>query len=348
MSTRPKRSRRQSAKAQEASLSPVAPGSPAKPKPKGRGTELNVQYLLQNPKSQLTKMDIGEILKAEAWTMLSPDSQAVLSTLLPPTAFHDYKSYIDSPHPKGSSSTQSSSSGVLDLAVFKDSHFNSAARTFQDHIFSGWKTETQAGKVQRYIAGIRDGSLSAPYKDEVWEKDNGVLAPIPSPVTAQTNDSAASARAGQAAGVKLERYGGCCGAQGWRCNLLQETFLWLDVVVEKDVVIQSLNPRTRAVTVLLPGSTMQYLPADLLSRTPGDPDDSMSSIEFTGPSMLENAILDMDGRVEKNKRPNGNAWKTLTIWRWREDDAAESAEERWGRESHGTLFYIRGCFYHDR
>ncbi|KAF9032283.1 hypothetical protein BDZ89DRAFT_1234534 [Hymenopellis radicata] len=264
--------------------------------------------------------------------------------LLPPTACHDYQSYVDSTHPKGSSLTQSSSSGVLDLAVFKDPHFNSAARTFQDHIFSGWKTETHAGKVQRYIDGIRDGSLSAPYKDEVWENDDRVLVPIPSPVAARTsgvNDS-------QAADVKLSDMVAAAVLKVGDVISYKRHFSGLDVVVEKDAVIQSLNPRTRAVTVLLPDSTTQYLPADLLSRTPGDPDDSIWNATFTGPSMLENAILDMDGRVEKNKRPNGNAWKTLTVWRWREDDAVESVDERFGRESHGTLFYIRGCFYHDR
>ncbi|KAF8910248.1 Asx homology domain-containing protein [Mucidula mucida] len=328
MSSRPKRTTRQSTKAQEVSSSPVASGSTAKTKPKAKEAELNVQYLLQNPKSQLTRMDIADILNAEVWTMLSPESQAILSTLLPPTAFHEYKSYVDSTHPKGSSSTQSSSSGVLDLAVFKDSHFNSAARTFQDHIFSGWKTETQAGKVQRYLDGIRDGSLSAPYKDEVWEKDNGVLVPIPRTSTSKTsgvNDSVASARAGQAADVKLSDMVAAAVLKVGDVISYKRYFSGLDVVVEKDAVIQSLNPRTRAVTVLLPSGTTQYLPADLLSRTPGDADESIRSTT-----------------------PNGNAWKTLTVWRWREDDAAESVDERWGRESHGTLFYIRGCFYHDR
>ena len=65
--------------------------------------------------------------------------------------------------------------------------------------------------------------------------------------------------------------------------------------------------------------------------------------------MLETGILDLDGRMEKSQRPNGNAWKCFTIWRWRNGSDSEYSpyDSRGGRESHGTLFYLRSSFYHE-
>ena len=63
-------------------------------------------------------------------------------------------------------------------------------------------------------------------------------------------------------------------------------------------------------------------------------------------SMLENGILDIDGRLRKSQRPNGNAWKCFTVWRWRAGgDCTENS--RGGRDNYGTLFYIRGSYYHE-
>lgn len=77
-------------------------------------------------------------------------------------------------------------------------------------------------------------------------------------------------------------------------------------------------------------------------------------MDISSPSQLENGVLDTDGRVERARRPNGNAWKCFTVWRWREDvewegEFGTSANDgKQGRENHGTLFYLRGNFYHDR
>jgi hypothetical protein len=70
---------------------------------------------------------------------------------------------------------------------------------------------------------------------------------------------------------------------------------------------------------------------------------------ITSPTMLETGLLDMDGRIEKAQRPNGNAWKRVSVWRWRDGtlDGGVGEGERGGRENHGTLFYLRGCYYHD-
>jgi hypothetical protein len=73
-------------------------------------------------------------------------------------------------------------------------------------------------------------------------------------------------------------------------------------------------------------------------------------MEITTPTMLETGILDLDGRVERAKRPNGNAWKCFTVYRWREDAETNlnSNDVRGGRENHGTLFYLRQSFASER
>jgi hypothetical protein len=58
--------------------------------------------------------------------------------------------------------------------------------------------------------------------------------------------------------------------------------------------------------------------------------------------MLETGVLDLDGRIDRSARSVGNAWKSFTVWRWRDDtDVLGLTDERGGRENHGTLFYLR-------
>ncbi|SJL18545.1 uncharacterized protein ARMOST_22139 [Armillaria ostoyae] len=302
----------------------------------------NMQFLLKNPRSALTKLDISTIFSAETWSLLSEDSQAVLSTLLPPTAFCGYQQSIDASHPSKDASSPSSSSGTLDPSIFTDAHFLSAAHTFQDHIFSGWASDSHTAKVEKSKQGIRDGTLSAPYKDEEWDNQNG-------------NDAQwltlpkSSARAGQAAEVKFTDLVHNAIIQVGDLISYKRNFTNGNIVIKKDALVQSIDRRTKCLTLLLPSGSTQHLPAVLLGRVPGNPDDSIRSITITSPSMLETGLLDIDGRIERGKRPNGNAWKSFTLWRWKDsNEELISLDERGGRESHGTLFYIRGCFYYDR
>jgi hypothetical protein len=106
--------------------------------------------------------------------MLSPDSQSRLAALLPPTAFSSFQPSIGSDHPAATDliNVEFNVSGTVDPSLFTDSHFLAAAHTFQDHLFSDWLSDAHAEKVKKYEEGIRDGSLAAPWKDEVWERDN--------------------------------------------------------------------------------------------------------------------------------------------------------------------------------
>ena len=139
-------------------------------------------------------------------------------------------------------------------------------------------------------------------------------------------------------------------------------------VIEKDVIVsfhfflrlfiylqspqvQSIHPKTYALTILTQSGPVKYLPPHLLMDPPEEPSAPMLSMTITSPSMLETGLLDTDGRMEKTRRPNGNAWKSFTVWRWRGGDAGagnwREGDERGGRENHGTLFYLRGSYYHE-
>ena len=61
---------------------------------------------------------------------------------------------------------------TLDPTVFSSPFFLSAAHTFQDHLFSSWLGKKAAADLERFMQGMRDGSLSADWKDEVWEREH--------------------------------------------------------------------------------------------------------------------------------------------------------------------------------
>lgn len=128
-----------------------------------------------------TLKNYQDLINADTWNLLSPDSRVHLSTLLPPTAFLEFQPSIGPDHPastrmdatvRETSDGSDPVSGFVDPSLFTDPHFLAAAHTFQDHIFSGWLTESHLEKFKRYEQGVMDGSLAAPWKDEVWEKEN--------------------------------------------------------------------------------------------------------------------------------------------------------------------------------
>ena len=100
-------------------------------------------------------------------------------------------------------------------------------------------------------------------------------------------------------------------------------------------------------TVLTQPGQEKDLPPHLLSRDPLEPSAPTRSMTISSPSMLETGILDIDGRLKKAQRPNGNAWKCFTVWRWRSGGDCGQNSPRGGRENYGTLFYNRGSYYHE-
>lgn len=99
----------------------------------------------------------------------------------------------------------------------------------------------------------------------------------------------------------------------------------------------------------MPKDTIHSLPPSLTCHNPSDPSSDVLSLTITTPQMLETHILDNDGTVKKDQRPNGNAWKCFTVFRWREGCITNNTtDQRGGRDVHGTLFYLRGSYYYDR
>ena len=85
----------------------------------------------------------------------------------------------------------------LNPSIFNDPHFLAAAHTFQDHLYSNWLSGAHAEKVRLFQDGIRDGSLAAPWKDEVWERDHPAVSETPAPL-ANEGGPESGARAGYA------------------------------------------------------------------------------------------------------------------------------------------------------
>ena len=85
-------------------------------------------------------------------------------------------------------------SDILDTSIFTDPHFLAAARTFQDHIYSDWMSDAHREKVTKFKGGIRDGTLAAAWKDDVWYKNNKQTQP--KLVENSSNTAESSARAG--------------------------------------------------------------------------------------------------------------------------------------------------------
>ncbi|KAG7093708.1 hypothetical protein E1B28_007362 [Marasmius oreades] len=326
--------------------------------------EYELSDLLEYPQSALTTMDISNLINASTWEMLSPEYRAKLAKLLPPTAFKGYSPNISSNHPayqssptvEGSSSSDNPNHdpdpNTVDPNFFNDLHFLAAARTFQDHIYSGWLTEEHKAKVKQWEEDVRDGKVAAPWKDEEWEKN----AAVEEAEEAEETSAAGSASKSQtqtnrgmpALEIRLHELARHSVIQVGDILSYKRHFNNLDLTVEKDVLIYSNNTRQRSLTIFLERETTQHLPLNLLLPDPEpDPTGTTQSIEVTSPTMLETAILDLDGRVGKDRRPNGNAWKCFTVWRWREGTEG-GGDEKGGRENHGTLFYLRGCIYSDR
>ncbi|KAG6811925.1 hypothetical protein H0H92_005256 [Tricholoma furcatifolium] len=331
---RPRRTIRPPARLIETETVAPPPRKRKKPEP---AEQLHV--LLTSPKSQLVRMDISDVINANTWNMLSEESKASLKGLLPPTAFRGFRDSIPANHP---SITNGSAMPVeppapegdaeVESGIFKDSYFLSAAHTFQDHIYSNWLSDKHMEDVRKYEEGVKNGTLAAPWKDEEWERNNPL-------------EDESKTRQSQ---IKLSTLVEKGILQVADVIVLKHHFAAVGILVEKDAVIRSIHPKTHAITVLIhPGSTT-HLPTHLISPSPAQPSAPTQEAVVTAPAQLENALLDNDARIERSQRPNGNAWKSMSVWRWRGTIPSEDVGDgRWGRANHGTLFYLRGTYQNE-
>ncbi|KDR66165.1 hypothetical protein GALMADRAFT_259624 [Galerina marginata CBS 339.88] len=353
---RPRRTVRQPVKApQLVAPEPVPRVIKQKPTPE-IDPEKFIKTLLESSKSDLVSLDMHDIINSNTWSMLSEDARTHLKTLLPPTAFSGYQETLGSDHPALEDKMDvdehplaASSNAEINPSVFNDSHFLAATRTFQDHLYLNWFSQTHVEKVKQFQEAIIKGTLAAPWKDEVWERDNP--APAPSTEVEPTSSFSiaceSNARAGGASEIKLYMLVKNKIIRVGDVITYRRSFATSEII-EKDAIIQSIHPRTYALTMLTQRGPEKDLPAHLLSEEPSEPSDSTLSMTITSPTMLETGLLDIDGRMEKSRRPNGNAWKCFSVWRWRAGAEYNPYDSRGGRENHGTLFYLRGSFYHER
>ncbi|KXN89536.1 hypothetical protein AN958_05562 [Leucoagaricus sp. SymC.cos] len=363
MSDRPRRSLRQPtrlAATQEgkSALSTDAVAGPSRqakrkaPEPVDPQTQL--RNILENPKSVLTTMDISELLNANNWNLLPDDSQNALMALLPSAAFTDDLSGVDQLRlDEAMPGSDQLVKRSLNLNIFHDAHFLDAAHTFQDHLFSGWFTAAHHEKLAVYLDGIRNGTLSAPWKDEVWERENPhpatPVSPVETPSSSARANFGANANAGASADLKLPDLVKDGVLRVGDIIAYRRNFSGVGLTIQKDAIIRSTDPLKYTLTVLMPKSAACSLPSSLTCQNPGDPGSEVVSVTISTPQMLETHILDMDARVKKNQRPNGNAWKCFTVYRWRVDTTAnDTTDQRGGRDVYGTLFYLRGSHYYDR
>ncbi|PPR01543.1 hypothetical protein CVT24_001854 [Panaeolus cyanescens] len=339
--------------------------------------EKQLKTLLQSSKSELASIEITEILNLNAWGLLSEESQTRLKELLPPTAFIGYQPSISSDHPSlqdqmAVDSTRAAAEpfeAELNPGFFADSHFLSAARTFQAHLSLNWFSDSHIARVAEFNSRIKDGTLAAPWKDEVWERSNPTSESTTIPQEAESSTSftlpdEANTRVGGAADIKLTMLAKNGIVRVGDVIAYRRSFPTGEVV-EKDTLVSfltskrnkeiqyaqvlSIQPRTNALSMVTqPGSTKD-LPSQLLAQEGEDPGEGSRIMIVTSPTMLETGLLDLDGRTDKARRTNNNSvWKSFTLWRWRTGGVYNPYDSRGGRENHGTLFYLRGSYYHDQ
>ena len=202
----------------------------------------------------------------DAWLSLSSESREELAKLLPPTAFTTFIPTIDPAHPSvaGSDSMDIDSLSeqvqeALDPMLFSDPHFLAALRTFQDHLHSGWLTEDHRTRVDKYRAGIEDGTMHAAWKDEAWSQsqieEDAAAASKLGPTSLRfvfhpiviiflgCSGGLSSELCRQAGGIKLSDLleGGFLGVGD--VLAYKRTFSHVNVTVEKDIMVRSLtNP----------------------------------------------------------------------------------------------------------
>ncbi|KJA17264.1 hypothetical protein HYPSUDRAFT_206316 [Hypholoma sublateritium FD-334 SS-4] len=351
---RPRRTLRPTNRSVQPLTEPVVRPVKRKATPEAIDPQKQLKTLLESAKSDLVALDMHDIINKNTWDMLSDDARRRLAALLPRTAFVDARPSIGADHPSvedtmavdDEKDEDAAPDAEVNLAFFTDPHFLAAERTFQDHLYLNWFSEAHCARVEKFKEGIKDGTLAAPWKDQVWDRDN--VLPAIQPTSSFPLPHEGSARAGIAAEIKLYvlvkndiiRVGDIIAYK--RCFTLS------DVTVEKDAIIHEVHPKTYALTIHALSGTAKDLPAHLLSETPTvDGPQPIQSMTITSPTMLETALLELDGRIDRARRPNGNAWKSFTIWRWR-GEGFNPADSRGGRENHGTLFYLRACYSQER
>ncbi|KAL1943738.1 hypothetical protein VTO73DRAFT_4183 [Trametes versicolor] len=283
-STRPRRSARTPAKppAKTPASAAPPPESPARPRQKAReaaakSSPEKLEYLLSNTKSKLTRVEMTEVINYPIFLDLPEEVQNRLCALLPSTAFSTFSPSVCPTHPDYDATGDGDqmqvdyapddrTSATLDPTVFTSPYFLSAAHTFQDHLFSSWMGKKAADDLTKFEESARSGAMHIDWKDEVWEREHQRLFVNAKGKQPPRADMATLAKGGLLQAGDILAYKRCFPA--------------LNVTVEKDVLIDSVDPQTNFPTFLLAPGAQKELPRDLLTRSHSSAESSMSTAGF--------------------------------------------------------------------
>ncbi|KAI0037732.1 hypothetical protein FA95DRAFT_1506575 [Auriscalpium vulgare] len=322
------------------------PRTPVKArKPIDRDEQLRV--LLYSPKSALVNVDMVDLINASTFTSLPPAVRAELALLLPPTAFHDFVPFLAATHPSlqqesvaapSTSTPTSPASSRLNSSIFTSPHFLSAVRTFQDHLYTGWRMPTHTELVRKYKEGVDAGTISVPWKDEAWA-DTHAEEDEPAGETVATAAASMECRLSDLAGGGFLKVGDILA--------FKHRFAAHRLTIEKDILISSISMRNHTVTAIIAPGPQRDVPTQTSPSKGKGHAAQTPSVTVASPTHLENEVLNADGRIPRDGARSGNAWKAITVWRLHDGDGGAEGvlDGRGSRESCGTLFYLRSCYF---
>ncbi|KZT35781.1 hypothetical protein SISSUDRAFT_1050891 [Sistotremastrum suecicum HHB10207 ss-3] len=238
------------------------------------------------------------------------------------------------------------------IKFLKDPAFQSAARTFQDHLAAGYYAEAHVKKSEKFHTVLKNGTAHVPWKDDVWLETH---PDEPNPPTSELGPLQSMTPSSAEASEKITL------AVLAKKGVLREgdilsyrrTFRNRTVVVTWDFVLESIHPKSLTFVF----APTPQLPSSIRMPFPAPPEPPLQLLDVQRPSQIENVALDHDGRIEKSQKTATNAWKSFSVWRWTDDFLANIAPhlsdnpelivglgDKGGRESCGSLFYLRDSF----
>ncbi|CAG8536258.1 2114_t:CDS:2 [Paraglomus brasilianum] len=192
---------------------------------------------------------------------------------------------------------------VLRPYFFHDVIYKECVTEFQEQLYNGECTEEYKATVRKAREDYLNSDVVEPWKDLEFEKQWGDLSFDPR--TQIAGDSASIALTDMAL-AKLIRENDILFYE--RC------FNKVDVKVVSRVRVISINKRSGALTVV------------------DEKDPALVFDDIVKPTALETQIIDEDGRVPKDRRPNGNAFRSIKLIR--------------NGKNLGSLFHIRKEYFY--
>ncbi|CAO3599683.1 unnamed protein product [Absidia cylindrospora] len=265
--------------------------------------EFSIDFLSTDASSPLADLDLDSIFNLTNFQQLPPEKQEELVKLLPPTDTfmtiptthinnnNNNMSYLSS---CSSSASSSSTSLPLDETAAAAAHASLHPSFFspnENPVFwsalDDWQSMLLSGELTAPVQDPLSSSTAAPFKDDAFEMYWGELSDREKPTNV----------AGDSKSITLKDM---C-----RKGLIRED----DVLVYK---------RNFSACKVIVSKTMKVIKCDGSLGLSITLDDQVYE-DFETPTALETKILDHHGKVARDKRPNGNAFKSIRLIRDRKD-----------------------------